>query len=69
MKPVDLRASGHDAFKNIGQIFLIELVWRDPKAPHLARQTFADDEALEQAVDKAVEALNSERKPVALDRL
>ena len=47
----------------------IEIVWRDLKAHHLAHQTFADDDALDQAIHKAVEALNKERKPVPLDRL
>ena len=47
----------------------IETVWRDLKAHHLAHQTFADAEALDQAIHKAVEALNEERKPVPLDEL
>ena len=44
----------------------IEPVWRDLKAHHLAHQTFADTDALNQAIHNAVEALNSERKPVSL---
>jgi transposase len=45
----------------------IEPVWRDLKAHHLAHQTFADADALDQAIHKAVTALNNERKPVPLD--
>lgn len=47
----------------------IETVWRDLKAHHLAHQTFADADALDQAIHKAVAALNEERKPVPLDEL
>ena len=47
----------------------IETVWRDLKAHHLAHQTFANEDALDQAIHKAVEALNEERKPVPLDEL
>ena len=47
----------------------IETVWRDLKAHHLAHQTFADADALDQAIHKAVQALNEERKPVPLDEL
>ena len=47
----------------------IETVWRDLKAHHLAHQTFADTNALDQAIHKAVENLNSERKPIPLDKL
>ena len=47
----------------------IERVWRDLKAHHLAHQTFADGDALDQAIKKAVKALNSERSPVPLDGL
>ena len=47
----------------------IEAVWRDLKAHHLAHQTFADINALDQAIHAAVKALNHERKPVALDKL
>jgi len=39
----------------------IEPVWRDLKAHHLAHQTFADADALDQEVHQAVEALNKER--------
>jgi hypothetical protein len=38
----------------------IEPVWRDLKAHHLAHQTFADADALDQAI-QAVDALNDER--------
>lgn len=44
----------------------IEAVWRDLKAHHLAHQTFADADALDQAIHNAVEALNSERMPLPL---
>ena len=47
----------------------IEAVWRDLKAHYLAHQTFADTNALDQAIHAAVKALNHERKPVALDKL
>lgn len=47
----------------------IEPVWRDLKAHHLAHQTFADADALDQAIHKAVNALNNERKPLPLDGL
>jgi transposase len=39
----------------------IERVWRDLKAHHLAHQTFADADALDQAIHLAVDALNDER--------
>ncbi|MHB8416041.1 MAG: IS630 family transposase [Acidiferrobacteraceae bacterium] len=39
----------------------IELVWRDLKAHHLAHQTFADANALDQAIHTAVKHLNQER--------
>ena len=39
----------------------IETVWRDLKAHHLAHQTFADTDALDQAIHQAVGALNDER--------
>jgi transposase len=39
----------------------IELVWRDLKAHHLAHQTFADADALNQAIHQAVRTLNDER--------
>ncbi len=44
----------------------IEAVWRDLKAHHLAHQTFAGADALDQAIHDAVEALNSERMPLLL---
>lgn len=44
----------------------IEAVWRDLKAHHLAHQTFADADALNQAIHNAVDALNSERMPLPL---
>jgi transposase len=47
----------------------IESVWRDLKVHHLAHQTFADAEALDRAVNKAVNALNRERKSVPLAQL
>ena len=47
----------------------IEAVWRDLKAHHLAHQTFADADALDRAIHKAVNALNSERMPVPLANL
>jgi transposase len=47
----------------------IETIWRDLKAHHLAHQTFADADALDQAIHNAVEALNEERMPVPLDEL
>jgi len=39
----------------------IEIVWGDLKAHHLAHQTFIDADALDQAIHRAVAALNSER--------
>ena len=42
----------------------IELVWRDLKAHHLAHQTFADTDALDQAIHQAVGALNDERTAI-----
>jgi hypothetical protein len=39
----------------------IEVVWHDLKAHHLAHQTFADAEALDQEIHAAVDALNHER--------
>jgi len=39
----------------------IELVWRDLKAHHLAHQTFAHPEALDRAIQSAVDASNNER--------
>ncbi len=47
----------------------IETVWRDLKAHYLAHQTFADTHALDQAILKAVENLNAERKLLPLDKL
>lgn len=39
----------------------IEIVWRDLKAHHLAHQTFTDPDVLDEAIHRAVAALNSER--------
>jgi Phage integrase family len=36
--------------------------WGDLKAHHLAHQTFTDPDVLDQAIHRAVAALNSERK-------
>jgi len=47
----------------------IETIWRDLKAHHLAHKTFADADALEQAIHNAVDALNEECMPVPLDKL
>ncbi len=44
----------------------IEIVWHDLKAYNLAHQTFADSDALERAIHKAVTDLNRERMPVPL---
>jgi transposase len=44
----------------------IEPVWRDLKAHHLAHQTFADPDALDQGIHQAVAALNAERAPLPL---
>jgi hypothetical protein len=46
----------------------IELVWRDLKAHHLAHQnqTFADADALAQAILQAVDALNAKRMALPL---
>ena len=41
----------------------IERTWRDLKAHHLAHQTFADAQALDDAIHQAVNALNVERMP------
>ena len=46
----------------------IELVWHDLKAHHLAHQTFADIDALDQAIHDATADLNRERMPVPLVR-
>jgi hypothetical protein len=47
----------------------IEPVWRDLKAHHLAHQTFADADALDQAIHQAVDALNDERMAPPLAKL
>ncbi len=49
----------------------IEGIWRDLKAHHLAHQTFADADALDQAIHHAVGALNAERaqSPLAKPRI
>lgn len=47
----------------------IELVWRDLKAHHLAHQTFADADALDHAIHRAVDALNDERLTPPLAKL
>jgi len=47
----------------------IETVWRDLKAHHLAHQTFADTDALDQAIHQAVGALNDERIAYPLGKL
>ena len=49
----------------------IEPVWRDPKAHHLAHQTFTDLSALDQAIHDAVIHLNRERipNPLAMPRI
>ena len=44
----------------------IERVWHDLKANHLAHQTFADPDALEAAIHRAVEARNHQRRPLPL---
>jgi transposase len=44
----------------------IEVVWHDLKAHHLAHQTFADIDALDQAIHHAVHKLNAERTVVPL---
>ena len=46
----------------------VEVVWHDLKAHHLAHQTFADPDALNQAIHHAVKALNSERMALPLAR-
>ena len=40
----------------------IEVVWGDLKAHHLAHQTFTDPNVLDESINHAVDALNSERK-------
>src|SRR5208283_6093468 len=49
----------------------IEVVWHDLKAHHLAHHTFADTDALAQAIHQAVDALNTERRvlPLAKPRI
>jgi len=47
----------------------IEPVWRDLKAHHLAHQTFADADALDEAIHQAVDALNDERMAPPLVKL
>lgn len=49
----------------------IERIWRDLKAHHLAHQTFADAQALDGAIHKAVDALNNQRAqhPLANQRV
>ena len=44
----------------------IEVVWHDLKAHHLARQTFADVDALDRAIHHAVDELNAERTVLPL---
>ena len=44
----------------------IEVVWHDLKAHHLAHQTFADTDALDQAIHQAVDELNAERTALPL---
>jgi len=39
----------------------IEIVWGDLEAHHLAHQTFTDPDVLDEAIHRAVAALNSER--------
>jgi DDE superfamily endonuclease len=46
----------------------IEVVWHDLKAHHLAHHTFADADALDQAIHQAVDALNTERMALPLAR-
>ena len=47
----------------------IERVWHDLKANQLAHQTFADPDALEAAIHRAVEARNQQRAPLPLGEL
>jgi len=44
----------------------IERVWRDLKAHHLAHQTFADADALDRTIHRAVDVLNHERMALPL---
>ena len=49
----------------------IEVVWHDLKAHHLAHHTFANADALDEAIHQAVDALNAERTvlPLAKPRI
>ena len=47
----------------------IEIVWRNLKAHHLAHQTFTNEDTLEQAIHRAVDALNAERAKHPLAKL
>lgn len=47
----------------------IETVWRDLNAHHFAHHTFADADALDQAIHQAVAALNDERMAPPLAEL
>jgi transposase len=49
----------------------IEVVWHDLKAHHLAHQTCADTDALDQAIHQAVDELNAKRMvlPLAESRI
>jgi transposase len=47
----------------------IEVVWHDLKAHHLAHQTFTNVEILDNAIHRAVAALNSERNHNLLGNL
>jgi transposase len=51
------------------ELNVIEAVWRDLKAHHLAHQTFGDAAALNTAIHDAVTALNAERNPDPLGNL
>ena len=76
-----MSASGKKAFEPLfepkvsgfpkAQLNDIEAVWRDLKAHHLAHQTFADADALDQAIHQAVDELNTERRvfPLAKPRI
>lgn len=46
----------------------IERVWHDLKAHHIAHQTFVNAQALDSAIHRAVEALNTERVPHPLGK-
>jgi len=47
----------------------IETVWRDLKAHHLAHQTFADTNALDRAIHRAVDELDQKRTTLPLAKL